>query len=135
MSTWGARNRQRFGINIYGKRIVRQVGYLQELNRDGGQQNIKFELLIFLGVQFIKIIIIIIQRSSASYLFFRTLYLRITFALCLQKKMSSCVLTSRWATYFQTRTQTTGYTECRKYFVIFSVYVRTQQKVLQDIIN
>jgi len=25
---------QRIGINIYGKRIVHQVGYLQELNRD-----------------------------------------------------------------------------------------------------
>ena len=25
---------QRIGINIYEKRIVRQVGYLQELNRD-----------------------------------------------------------------------------------------------------
>jgi hypothetical protein len=30
----GARNMQRIGINIYEKRIVRQVGYLQELNRD-----------------------------------------------------------------------------------------------------
>ena len=30
----GARNMQRTGINIYKKEIVRQVGYLQELNRD-----------------------------------------------------------------------------------------------------
>jgi len=30
----GARNMLRIAINIYGKRIVRQVGYLQELNRD-----------------------------------------------------------------------------------------------------
>ena len=30
----GARNMQRTGINIYEKRIVRQVGYLEELNRD-----------------------------------------------------------------------------------------------------
>jgi hypothetical protein len=28
-----ARNMQRFGINIYEKRIVRQVGYLQQLNQ------------------------------------------------------------------------------------------------------
>jgi hypothetical protein len=30
----GARNMQRTGINLYEKGIVRQVGYLQELNRD-----------------------------------------------------------------------------------------------------
>jgi len=30
----GAGNMQRTGINIYEKRIVRQVGYLEELNRD-----------------------------------------------------------------------------------------------------
>jgi len=30
----GARNMYRIGINIYERRIVRQVGYLQELNRD-----------------------------------------------------------------------------------------------------
>ena len=30
----GARNLQRTGINIYEKRTVRQVGYLQEMNRD-----------------------------------------------------------------------------------------------------
>ena len=30
----GARNMYRIGINIYEKRIKRQVGYLQELNRD-----------------------------------------------------------------------------------------------------
>jgi len=30
----GARNMWRIGINIYEKRIVRQVGYLQELKRD-----------------------------------------------------------------------------------------------------
>jgi hypothetical protein len=30
----GARNMNRIGINIYEKRIVRHVGYLQELNRD-----------------------------------------------------------------------------------------------------
>jgi len=29
----GARNIYRIGINIYEKRTVRQVGYLQELNR------------------------------------------------------------------------------------------------------
>ena len=28
----GARNMQRIGINVSEKRIVRQVGYLQELN-------------------------------------------------------------------------------------------------------
>jgi hypothetical protein len=30
----GARNMSRIGVNIYKKRIVRQVGYLQELNQD-----------------------------------------------------------------------------------------------------
>jgi hypothetical protein len=30
----GAPNIERTGINIYEKRTVRQVGYLQELNRD-----------------------------------------------------------------------------------------------------
>ena len=30
----GARNMYRIGINIDEKRIVRQVGYLEELNRD-----------------------------------------------------------------------------------------------------
>jgi len=29
-----ARNTYRIGINIYEKRIVHQVGYLQKLNRD-----------------------------------------------------------------------------------------------------
>ena len=37
----GARNTYRTGINIYEKRIVREVCYLQELNRDAGQQHIK----------------------------------------------------------------------------------------------
>jgi hypothetical protein len=30
---WGAQNMQRTGINIYEKRILRQVGYLQEMMR------------------------------------------------------------------------------------------------------
>jgi hypothetical protein len=30
----GARNMQRFGVNIHEKRTVRQVGHLQELYRD-----------------------------------------------------------------------------------------------------
>jgi hypothetical protein len=31
----------RFGINIYEKRIVHQIGHLQELYQDVGQQHIK----------------------------------------------------------------------------------------------
>jgi hypothetical protein len=37
----GAPNMKRNGINIHEKRIVRQDCYLQELNRDTGQQKIK----------------------------------------------------------------------------------------------
>ena len=40
----GARNMYRIGINIYEKRIVHQVGYLQELNRDA--RSTKHKILI-----------------------------------------------------------------------------------------
>ena len=41
-----ARNMYRFGINIYEKITVRQVGYLQELCRDASQQNIKKDVCV-----------------------------------------------------------------------------------------
>ena len=39
----GARNMYTIGINIYEKRIVRQVGYLQDLNRDARSTKHKIE--------------------------------------------------------------------------------------------
>jgi hypothetical protein len=42
-----ARNMKRFGINIHKKRIVRQVGHLQELYRDVRSTEHKIEVHIF----------------------------------------------------------------------------------------
>jgi len=44
----GARNMQRIGVNICEKGIVRQVGYLQELNRDARSTEHKLLLLLLL---------------------------------------------------------------------------------------
>ena len=44
----GARNMYGIGINIYEKRIVRQVGYLQELNRDARSTKHKILALVFI---------------------------------------------------------------------------------------
>ena len=42
----GARNMWRIGINMYEKRTVLQVGYLQELNRDALRE-LCFKLVIY----------------------------------------------------------------------------------------
>jgi len=46
----GAQNMYRIGINIYEKRTVHQVGYLQELNRDARWTKHKIRIAPFIPV-------------------------------------------------------------------------------------
>jgi len=46
----GARNMYRIGINIYEKRIVPQIGYLQEMNRDA--RSTEHEIMLISAVWF-----------------------------------------------------------------------------------